>query len=269
MSNRLKIGAPLAAAALAALAAGAWAIRRKPDGPSGYLPIDTLKPVGEGIWIVDGKPISAMGLTMPVRMVVIRLSDGSILLHSPIRHSPALAQAIAQLGPVRHLVAPTTAHWQFMQGWHRAFPDAVTWAVPGLRDRAQVRKSGLRLDRDLAGTAPPEWSGDIRQGSVRGTGLSEAWFFHEPSRTLVLTDLVENLEPARLPPVTATASRLVRGNVGRPALHVRAALLLGGAQARADIRAMVALAPDKVVFAHGAWFTADGATRLQRAFAWL
>lgn len=269
MTNRLKIGGPIAVAGLAALAAGAWAVRRKPGGPTAYLPTEVLKQIGEDIWIVDGTPITAMGLTMPVRMVVIRLGDGRMLLHSPIRHSAALAQAITQLGPICHLVAPTTAHWQFMEDWHQAFPDARTWAVPGLRDRAQVRASGLRIDRDLEDMAHPEWSGDIRQGLVRGMGLTEAWFFHKPSRTLVLTDLVENLEPARLPPVTAAATWLVRGNSGRPALHVRAALLLGGQQARSDIRAMLAVEPEQVVFAHGAWFTEDGAARLRHAFAWL
>jgi len=266
MSRNLKIAGALG---IAALAAKAWAARRPSGGPSAYLPTDKPKPVAEGIWIVDGEPIHAMGLTMPVRMTVIRLGNGSLLLHSPIRHSPELAQAITRLGPISHMVAPTTAHWQFMAGWQQAFPHAVTWAVPGLRNRAQVRKSGLRLDRDLEETAHPEWCADLQQGLVRGFGLTETWFLHRQSRTLVLTDLVENLEPRRLPPVSAVAMRLMRGNVGRPALHVRAALLAGGDQARADIRAMVALKPERVVFAHGAWFATDGAARLRRAFDWV
>lgn len=273
MTRNLKIGGPLVLAGLGALAVGAWAVGRARHGARGgtraFHPINTLKSIGEDIWIVDGEPITAMGLTVPVRMTVIRLSDGTVLLHSPIRHAPALAQAIARLGRVRHLLAPTTAHWKYLGEWQRAFPGAVTWAVPGLRDRAQVRKSGIRLDHDLGDAAPAAWSGEIRQGLVRGLGLHEAWFFHEPSRTLVLTDLIENLDPARLPPVSAAAARLARATVARPALHVRTAILLGGQQAKGDIRTMVALAPDKVVFAHGAWFAANGATRLNRAFAWL
>lgn len=265
MSRILKIAGSLAVAAIAVTAKAA---RRTRSGPGAYLPTDTPKQIGEGIWIVDGAPISAMGLSMPVRMTVMRLGDGSLLLHSPIRHSPALAHAIAELGPVRHLVAPATAHWQFIAGWQRAFPDAVSWAVPGLRDRAQVKRSGLRLEHDLGETAPAEWGGTIRQGLVRGVGLTEAWLLHEPSATLVLTDLVQNLEPGRLPPVSAVAMRLARADAGHPALQVRAALLAGGEQARSDIRAMVALAPEKVVFAHGAWFADDGAARLQRAFDW-
>ena len=129
--------------------------------------------------------------------------------------------------------------------------------------------SGLRLDRDLGHTAPPSWSPDVRQGLIRGFGLREAYLFHEPSRTLVLTDLIENLEPGKLPAVTAAAARLACATDGRAALHVRTALLLGGSQARSDIEEMIALEPGMVVFAHGDWFATDGAARLRRAFDWL
>jgi len=268
-SRQIGIGGALALTGAAAFAIAAWA-RGKPRateiGRIAYTPTNTLKGVGEDIWIVDGEPISAMGLVMPLRMTVIRLGDGTLLLHSAIRWTPDLAAKIAELGPVRHLVAPTIAHWKFLKDWQRACPDAVSWAVPGLRDRLQVRASGLRIERELDVTAPKEWSSDLQQGLVRGTGFVEAYLFHKPSRTLVLADLVENLEPARLPPVSAAAARLARATDGRPAAHVRAAILLGGSQARQDIREMVALEPEKVVFAHGDWFADNGAAQLRRAF---
>ena len=269
MRRILKLGGGLALAGVAAAAVGS-----RMAGGSGaaravaYEPTDTLKPVGEDLWIVDGEPISAMGLTVPVRMSVIRLADGTILLHSPIRHSPALAGMIDELGPVRHLVAPSIAHWKFLADWQRAYPQATTRAVPGLASRPQVRLSGLRIERELDETAPPEWTG-ISQHLVRGLGFVEAVLFHEPSRTLVLCDLIENLEPDKLPAITAAAARLAGACEGRPARHVRAALRLGGAQAREDIARMIALAPEKIVFVHGDWFDGDGAMRLRRAFDWL
>lgn len=234
-----------------------------------YLPTDTLKPVGDGLWIVDGDPMNAMGLTIPVRMTVVRLSDGSLFLHSPIQATPGLVGALRELGPVGHLVAPTSAHWMFLADWQRAFPEAISWAVPGLRDRPQVRASDVRIDRELDEAAPEPWSRDIRQGLVRGTGLTEAYFFHKPSRTLLLTDLIQNMEPASLPPLTSAFVQLARADNAKPAAHVRAAILLGGQDARRSIAEMVALRPDKVVFAHGEWFADHGAARLERAFEWL
>ena len=119
-----------------------------------YPPLDVLKPVAEGIWIVDSGPLRVLGLPLPVRMTVIRLSTGELLLHSPTRFDEDLRREMERRGRIRHLVAPNSAHWCFLRDWQRNCPDAVAWAVPGLHGRRQVRKSGVRLDRDLT-EAPP------------------------------------------------------------------------------------------------------------------
>jgi hypothetical protein len=36
-----------------------------------------------------------------------------------------------------------------VRSWQEQVPEAVTWAAPGLRERRQVRRSGVRLDRDI------------------------------------------------------------------------------------------------------------------------
>src|SRR3546814_11426118 len=43
-----------------------------------------------------------------------------------------------------------------------------------------------------------EWAGEIDQVLVPGGIVSEVDFFHYPSRTLVLIDLIENIEPRRV-----------------------------------------------------------------------
>lgn len=260
------------------IGAGAYAARRwAQDKPSredreriSYPPTDTPKSIDEAIWIVDGNPVRPMGLSIPIRMTVIRLTNGDLLLHSPIQMTESLAQQIEELGPIRHLVAPGIAHWTFLTDWQKAYPKALTWAVPHLRDRPQVRKSGVRIDRELSDAAPEEWSQDIELGLVRGGGgFCEAYLLHRASRTLVLTDLVQNLEQDKLPPVTAAAAKLTRATRGETAAHVRAAILLGGNEAKESIRQMIALQPDRVIFAHGAWFAEEGAALLRHAFNWL
>lgn len=264
-AGRTALGAGVIAAAY--LLARSNAGRNAPDVT--YPPLDTPKPIADGLWIVDSGPIKPAGLALPLRMTVFRTSGGGLVLHSPCHHTPALARALEAIGPIEHLVAPTTAHWTFLKSWQDAFPNATTWAVPGLRGRAQVRKAGVRIDRDLADAAPPEWRDDIRQGLIRGRGLCEAYFFHAPSRTLVLTDLIENLTPAKMPPVTAAVMRALLATRGTVALHARAALLMGGAGTRAAIHAMLDLAPKTVLFAHGDVFSDDAEARLRHAFAWL
>ncbi|MCC2979799.1 AMP-binding protein [Sphingomonas sp. IC4-52] len=269
-SRGLRLGAAVAAVGL--VAAGAYLARgaASQDEEIGYHPLDVPKPLAENLWIVDSGPISAMGLKLPIRMTVIRLADGGLWLHSPTRYTPALAKALTGLGPVRHLVAPTLAHWTFLAEWQGAFPDATVWAVPALRHRVQVQQSGVRIDNDLVEVGPPAWDAEVEQGLVRGGGgFEEAWFFHRPSRTLVLTDLIENLDPAKLRPATAAVMRATRATSGTTGLHLRSALRMRADAVRADVEKMIALAPETIVFAHGDIFRGRGTAQLAGAFAWL
>ena len=235
-----------------------------------YHPVDTPKQIADDLWIVDSPPITTLGLKLPVRMTIVRLQSGDLILHSPTRFTSALAEAVERVGPIRHLIAPNIAHWQFLKDWQRSAPEATTWAVPGLRDRWQVRKADLRIDRELGPLPPEAWATEIEQGLIEGGGgFREAWFFHRTSRTLLLTDLIDNLEPPKLPPLTSLAMQLAGATSGTTPYHVRAVLLLEREQNRAALRELVRLAPERVVFAHGSWFEQDGARRLRRALGWL
>ncbi|WP_347138269.1 DUF4336 domain-containing protein [Paracoccus sp. SSK6] len=238
-----------------------------------YPPLDTLKPVTDGIWVVDSGPMKAMGVVpIPLRTTVIRLASGQVLVHSPSRLTPDLERQIAGLGPVRHLVAPNIAHWTFLKDWQQRFPEATTWAAPGLRKRAQVRRAGLRLDHDLGDASAPGWPGELAQIAVHGAGgFCEVALHHRPGRTLVLADMVQNFERAKLPvllrPLAAAAGVLAPH--GRAPAYLRAIVRLGGAPAREAGRRLVATRPERVIFAHGTWFDRDGAERLERSLRWL
>jgi len=235
-----------------------------------YPPLDVPKPFAEDVWIVDSGPINAMGLKLPLRMTIIRLRNGDLLLHSPTPFSPEIAKAVEGLGRVRHLIAPNIAHWTFLADWQRAYPDATTWAAPGLPDRAQVRASSVRFDAELGETPPAEWADTLDQGIVSGgAGFNEVWFFHRQTRTLVLVDLIENLEPGKLPPISRLLMQASAATDGTTARYLRLPVRLGGADAKAAVRSIVALEPERVIFAHGRPFQSDGASRLKRAFRWL
>ncbi|WP_211259336.1 DUF4336 domain-containing protein [Belnapia moabensis] len=242
------------------------------EAPPGYPPLDVPKPVAEGVYIVDSLMDGPLGMQLPVRMTVLRLPDGSLLLHSPTRFSPALGEAIAALGPVRHLVAPNIAHWTFLEAWQGACPQAVTWAAPGLRERGQVRRSRVRLDYDLRPSPPAAWGGAITLVTVPGgMGFQEVALFHEPSRTLVLTDLVLNLEAPRLPALLRPVARLFGSLApdGMPPPYLRAVIRWRRQAASRAAERLLALEPDRVIFAHGRWFEQYGTTALRRSLRWL
>jgi hypothetical protein len=237
---------------------------------SAYPPLDTPKPVADDVFIVDSQLSGTVGTVLPVRMTVLRLPDGSLLLHSPTRFSLALKQALERIGPIRHLVAPNLAHWMFLLDWQKACPDATTWAAPGLRQRRTVQQSGLRLDHELTGTAPAEWGDAVELVMLPGgMDFHETALFHHPRRSLMLTDLVMNLEEPKVPALLRPVARLFGMTDGMPPPYLRAIVKLRRDEAARAARHLIALQPDRVIFAHGRWFEQDGTRALRDALRWL
>lgn len=237
-----------------------------------YPPLNTLKPVADSVWIVDGGPLRVMGLPVPIRMTVIRLSSGVMWLHSPTPHDPELQRAIEAIAPIGHIVAPSVAHWTFVRDWQASCPRAATWAAPGLVRRLPVRRSGIEFDHELGRVAPEAFSADLDQVTLAGgMGVNEVAFLHRRTRTLVLTDLVQNFEPQKL---GALARPLVRAAGamapdGKAPVHLRLVMRLNRRAAAAAAQRMVDWRPERVIFAHGRWFDRNGAARLRRSLRWL
>lgn len=236
-------------------------------GATGYEPLDVLKPVAPDIWIVDGPAIRFYHLPFSTRATVIRLADGGLWVHSPIRLSETLQSALADLGPVRHLVAPNWIHYAFVAEWQQAYPEAVSWAAPGVAERAASRGMEITFDHLLDDTAPPAWAGQIEQTIVKGSPIHrEAVFFHGASRTLILTDLIENFEPSKLPWWMRPLVRLAgishpRGRIPPDMRATFDKVALGG-----SVRQMLDWGPERIILAHGAWFRSGARAELRRAF---
>ena len=113
-----------------------------------YHLLDVLKPVAPDIWIVDTPP-PRTGNRNSRSDDSGSLEGGDLWLHSPTRYDEALGSELHRIGTIRHLVAPNVAHWSFLKDWQARCPGVVTWAAPGLRQRLQVKKSGVALDHDL------------------------------------------------------------------------------------------------------------------------
>lgn len=238
--------------------------------PVAHPSIDRAVPLADGLWTVDAAPIHPLGLTLPVRMTVVRLANGDLLLYSPTQHSPALQRELEALGPVRHLVAPNVAHWMFARDWQRACPGAVTWGAPGLSRRAQVRAAGLRIDADLGDAPPPPWRGEVDQVLVASGPFSEVAMFHRASRTLLVADLVVNVEGDSVPPVSRglmEAAGMLAPD-GRAPVHLRMLLKLNGREVGEAAERLLALRPERVVMCHGHPHEHDAPRRLARALDW-
>ena len=237
-----------------------------------YAPLNVPKPVADDVWIVDGPEIRmswlALKIPFPTRMTIVRLPDGGLWLHSPIAPDPALIAAIGKLGKVAHFIAPNSLHYWWLPDWAERFPGAAVWLAPDLPQRAKRPMPAHEL---LAESPPSAWGDAIDQVIIAGSVLTEVDFLHRPSRTAILTDLIENFEPPRVR--SPFWRRLIRwsGAVdpdGKAPIDMRATFWRHRDRLRAAVRTMIAWAPERVILAHGRWYDRNGAAELRRAFHW-
>lgn len=145
-----------------------------------------LTSVATSVWQHPSSVRLLPGAHLPLHMTIIRLDDGSLLLHSPTAIDDALAQELERLGPVNHLVAPNLLHHLHVAAAQRRYPQATLYAP----DALPAKNAQVRLDVPLS-RAAERLTPDLGCFPLRGAPQLDEWVFHHfPSHTLIVTDLV-------------------------------------------------------------------------------
>lgn len=237
-----------------------------------YPPLNTLKPVDNDIWIVDGDVIRfgppGLRFPFPTRMTIIRV--GQILfVHSPTELTPRLAAEIDHLGAPGWIIGPNRLHYWWIADWRKAYPHSRIYLAPRIREQAG-KKITFQADV-LSESVVRPWDSAIATLAVPGSYMTEFVFFHRTTRTLVLTDLIENFEPQKLGLIGRWMTRLggVQDPDGKTPRDLRMTFLRNKSELRKAVETMIAWQPQRIILAHGRWYTTDGVTELRRAFRWL
>ncbi len=240
---------------------------------SPYVPLHTLKPLAESVWTIDGPvvrmPYGVGTLPFSTRTTVLRLPDGNLWVHSPGALPDSLAAEIRALGPVAWLIAPNRLHWLGLSVWQAAFPAAATLVAPGVERKAA--KGGFAVSGLLDARPPEAWGTTIEVIPVPGAFMTEVTFFHHPSATLILTDLIENFETDHVHSrILALLMRLdgtlhPRGGTPRDLMLT---FLPRRRAVRAAARRLYALEPRRIILSHGRCIETDAPGTLRRALAW-
>ncbi len=146
-----------------------------------------LQPIDDNIWHMV-HAFTANGLPITTRMTVVRLPGGKLLIHSPIPLGDALRREMDGLGRVAFIVAPNKMHHLFLAPFAAAFPDATVYGPKGLRKK----RTDLGEITELPTGNVPAWQPDLEHLAFAGIpAVNESLWFHRPSATLIVTDLLQ------------------------------------------------------------------------------
>jgi hypothetical protein len=143
--------------------------------------------IAPDLWHME-RGFKVAGLAVSSRMTVVRLKDGRLWIHSPVRFSEAVAEQLRSLGEVAWIVAPNRAHHLFARHAQRMFPQAALYGAPGLA----AKRPDLAGLIELGDTVPAAWAKDLGQVVIRGMPfVNEVAWFHAASGTLIMTDVLQ------------------------------------------------------------------------------
>lgn len=237
-----------------------------------YPPLNTLKQICDDVWIVDGPSIPFgppfARMDFPTRMTIIRLAAG-LFIHSPTKLTDSLMAEVAYIGEPRWIIGPNKIHYWWIPDWREAFPGALVYLASGIQERSKGRIDFEHSPLDAATGYP--WDADIATLPITGDFMTEVEFFHRLSRTLILTDFIENFEPRKLSLWMRILTKFggVSDPDGQMPRDMRWTFRRQKPELRRAVEQMIAWSPERVILAHGRWYAEDGEAELRRAFRWL
>ncbi|MEK6747884.1 MAG: DUF4336 domain-containing protein [Pseudomonadota bacterium] len=218
-----------------------------------------MRQVDQSLWVSE-QSFSLLGVDIGNRMTVIDVCDGKLFVHSPVPLDEGVRNAVRQLGVVSWIVTPNRCHGLYVGDWLAAFPGARYFAAPGACIKVQA------YAEPLAECHAFQWAKTIDVVSIGGIPkLNEFAFFHHPSRTLLLTDLVFNMPKhgGWWPQMLLRAN----GTLGAfgPSRMLRA-MVEDYAQFRASLEKIMDWDFERIVMSHGVMVMKNGKALMARAF---
>lgn len=145
--------------------------------------------IKDQIWILE-YPIRFAGLDLFGRMTIVKLDNGDLFIHDPCEISDSVKCEIDAIGEVKYIIAPGSYHHLFVSDFQQKYPNAETFLCPGL----ERKRPDIKFDWILGNRPDHRWNNIFDQVVIQGTKyIWEVAFIHKPTKTLILTDLLENI----------------------------------------------------------------------------
>lgn len=146
-----------------------------------------MRQLHDDLWVHEDA-MQLGGVPLSLRMTVLR-NGGRLWIHSPTALTPDLQQEIEALGTVDALVGPSNGHNLWLLSWQTAYPEATVYVSRGMPKKLPTLRDFRFIDESMA--AP--WAEEFRTEVMGGVPFfDECVFLHHASRSLILTDFVQN-----------------------------------------------------------------------------
>ena len=217
------------------------------------------------LWCIEA-PMPMLGLQFGARMTIARLSNDKLWVHAPFAISDADEANIREQGDVAHVVAPNNFHYKEIGEFTQRFPDAQLWMAPALATKMD------ELPHLPLHSIPPDWAQDFN-GVLFDAALNyQEWIFcHRATRTLILTDLIQNVPRPDNPLGRIAGALLDEGRGPKPSRLERALIRAGRdlKRARLQLNQVSSWKFERIIMAHGNIVARDGQRVFRRAMRWI
>ena len=144
-----------------------------------------MKLIAPNLWTLEYH-LPLLGTEQGRVVTIIRIESGELIIHSTGPFSPEDVEAISSVGRPAWLIDAMLYHDTFAQQGRAAFPGIPYLAPEGFASVAKVDSQPIL-------PVPSQWNGEVEVVRLEGAPkIDEHVFFHVPSRTLVVADLVFN-----------------------------------------------------------------------------
>ena len=224
-----------------------------------------MKSMGPKIWTVEQAFKVPFFGNIGSRMTVIQLKNGELMLISPVAFSPKIGQELDTLGPVRYLIGPNSTHHLSLQKYQEVYPTAQ---LCGPR-KLQKKRFDLPFQITLEEGGQYPWSEEVGMLLINSPKkMCEAVFFHQPIRSLIVTDLLFNLPQAKSL-IQKWAYRL-NGIENRPVMtKMGRSIWKDSSHLKEKIKTISHWDFDQIVLAHGETVPNNGKQKFLDSFSWL
>ena len=230
-----------------------------------------LREIDKNIWVAE-QPFKYLRLDVGTRMTLICLVTGELIVISPVQVDSDTINQLNAIGDVSYIIAPNLYHYLFVSSFKAIYPKAKLWVAPGL----ESKKSDLPIDKVISIDKNSMMFNEVeyllfdgfKVFDLKGSSLlNECVFFHQESRTLILTDTAFHFDQS-FSLTTQLAARLI-GSYKKlsPSLLEKFATP-EKEKVKQSVQKVLAWDFERVIMAHGSIIESDAKRKFREGYEW-